>query len=196
MAEQDSKTQTSGAADGQAGGQAGGQTGGQKSGASAQGGSGDKRGFVIHTQYIKDLSFENPNAPQIYMDMKEAPAVSVNLDVRAARLRERSFEVTIKAEVKATLKEKPAFVIELAYAGLVTIQESVPDDQFHSVLLIDVPRHLFPFARAVISGATRDGGFPPLLINPVDFERLYEEQKARVESEGQKQPEQTPQSTA
>lgn len=181
MAENESKTDNGVAS----------QTGNAQAGDAGQGQTGDKRGFVIHTQYIKDLSFENPNAPKIYMEMKEAPQVGVNLDVRAARLRERSFEVTIKADVKATLKEKAAFVIELSYAGLVTIEESVPDDQFHSVLLIDVPRYLFPFARAVISGATRDGGYPPLLINPVNFERLYEEQKARMQAEGEQQAPQT-----
>jgi preprotein translocase subunit SecB len=146
-------------------------------------------GLTIHTQYVKDLSFENPNSPRIYINMKESPSVSVNLDVQAARLQQNAYEVILSCEVKATIQEQTAFMVELKYAGLVSVGENVTDEQREILLLIETPRHLFPFARNVISGCSRDGGFPPLLINPVDFVRLYRDQKAR-HAESQQQADQ------
>ena len=139
----------------------------------------DQRGITIHTQYVKDFSFENPNAPRIYVNMKESPSAQVSIDVQGTRLQENTYEVVLNAEVKATLQDHTAFVIELKYGGLVTLSGEITDQQRETLLLIEVPRYLFPFARNVISDATREGGFPPLLINPVDFTRLYRDQKAR-----------------
>lgn len=141
-----------------------------------------EQGINIHTQYIKDLSVENPNSPTIYMEMEEGPEVSVNLDVEAERLQERVYEVAINATVTAKVKDKTAFAIELKYAGLTSLAEDVSDDQRETLVLIETPRYLFPFARDVISKASRDAGYPPLLINPVDFAQLYERQKARQTS--------------
>lgn len=139
----------------------------------------EQRGITIHTQYVKDLSFENPNAPRIYVNMKESPSAQVSIDVQGTRLQENTYEVVLSAEVKATLQDHTAFVIELKYGGLVTLSGEITEQQRETILLIEVPRYLFPFARNVISDATREGGFPPLLINPVDFTRLYRDQKAR-----------------
>lgn len=145
-------------------------------------------GLTIHTQYVKDLSFENPNSPRIYLNMKEAPAVSVNLDVQAQRLQENAFEVVLTCEVTAKIEESTAFIVELKYGGLISLGENLSDEQREVMLLIEAPRYLFPFARNVISACSRDGGFPPLLINPVDFVRLYQEQKAkRSEADAQQQ---------
>jgi len=143
-------------------------------------------GLTVHTQYVKDLSFENPNAPRIYVNMKEAPGVSVNLDVQAQRLQENAYEVVLHCEVTATIQDTTAFMVELKYGGLVSLGEEITDEQREVLLLIETPRYLFPFARNVISGCSRDGGFPPLLINPVDFTRLYREQGAR-QAEAQQQ---------
>jgi preprotein translocase subunit SecB len=158
----------------------------QQQGNGQQGTGQQGTGLTIHTQYVKDLSFENPNSPRIYINMKESPSVSVNLDVQAARLQQSAYEVILNCEVKATLQDQTAFMVELKYAGLVSLGENVSDEQREILLLIETPRHLFPFARNVISGCSRDGGFPPLLINPVDFVRLYRDQKAR-HAEGQQQ---------
>jgi len=137
------------------------------------------QGVNIHTQYIKDLSVENPNSPAIFMEMEEGPEVSVNLDVEAERLQERVYEVAINANIGAKVKDKTAFAIELKYAGLISLSDSAADDQRDNLILIEAPRYLFPFARDIISKASRDAGYPPLLINPVDFAKLYEQQKAR-----------------
>jgi preprotein translocase subunit SecB len=160
-------------------GEAGGQAGGDAGAAQGSGETAPQRGITIHTQYVKDLSFENPNSPGIYVNMREAPGAQVSIDVQAGRLQENTFEVVLNAEVRATLQEHTAFVIELKYGALVTLTGEISDQERETVLLIEVPRHLFPFARNVISDCTREGGFPPLLINPVDFTRLYREQKQR-----------------
>ena len=167
-----------------------------KGGAAGGAASSEQRGVTIHTQYIKDLSVENPNAPQVFLEMKEAPNVNVNLDVSASRLQESAYEVILTAEIKATLKEKTGFIIELKYGALVSLDQSIDGDKLEAALLIETPRHLFPFARAIVAGASRDAGYPPLLINPVDFTRLYRDQKARFQAQQQQQQEQQGQQPA
>lgn len=174
-----------GNAEGQPGGAQGTEQGAQQSPQQQQ--QQDQRGITIHTQYVKDLSFENPNAPRIYVNMQESPSAQVSIDVQGTRLQDNTYEVVLNAEVKATLQDHTAFVIELKYGGLVTISGEITDEQRETILLIEVPRYLFPFARNVISDATREGGFPPLLINPVDFTRLYRDQKARQSEAAQQQ---------
>jgi len=140
-------------------------------------------GLNVHTQYIKDLSVENPNAPAIYMEMEQGPEVSVNLDVEGERLQERVYEVTLNASINAYVGEKTAFVVELKYAALISLDENVTDEQGETLVLIETPRYLFPFARNIIASAARDAGYPPLLINPVNFAQLYERQKARRQAQ-------------
>lgn len=144
----------------------------------------EERGFTISTQYVKDLSVENPNAPLIFLEMREGPAISVDLDVNVVRQRQRSFEVVLSIHIEAKAKiggeEQTAFVVELEYGGLVSSNdEDTSEDRLQEALLIEAPRYLFPFARSVISAATRDAGFPPLLINPIDFRKLYQQQKQK-----------------
>lgn len=127
----------------------------------------------INTQYVKDLSFENPNAPLIYTETNMSPELEVQIDVATNRLQERVFESVLKTRIVAKFKDKVAFLVELEYAGLITLGSGIPESDFQPLLQIEAPRHLFPFARAILSNATRDGGFPPLLINPVDFGELY-----------------------
>lgn len=133
--------------------------------------------LLLNSQYIKDLSFENPNAPLIYSELGPNSGIDVSIDVDLNHLQDRLYEVVLSLHVKASAKEKTAFLIELQFAGLGTVGNSVPEDEIDRMLLIEVPRHLFPFARAVIGDVTRDGGFPPLLINPIDFEELYEHRR-------------------
>ncbi len=127
----------------------------------------------ITGQYIKDLSFENPNAPQVFNTLKEAPQIDVNVNVEARKLAENTYEVSLTVKGEANQKDGAAvFIGELVYAAVVVLGE-VPEDAIRPVLLVEVPRILFPFARNIMADITRDGGFPPLMINPVDFFALY-----------------------
>lgn len=136
--------------------------------------------LVINMQYTKDMSFENPNAPMVYGEIaKGSPDLSIDIDVRPGKLQDRTFEVVLNLQAKAMTGDKTAFLVELDYAGVVTIGEQVtkPEDvQF--LIMVDAPRHLFPFARQILAEATRNGGFPPLVINPVDFLSLYQQRMA------------------
>lgn len=134
----------------------------------------------VLTQYIKDLSFENPNAPRTVGPLPEQPQIAVRVDVSAQRLGETEFEVTISLNAEAKIQDELMFLIELDYCGLFRLV-NIPEDQFEPVLLIECPRMLFPFARRIIADATRDGGFPPLLIDPVDFVGLYQQRRPEVQ---------------
>ena len=129
----------------------------------------------ITAQYVKDLSFENPNAPQSLLPGASAPSVTVNVDVRTRQIADTVYEVTLNIRADAKAGERQAFLVELSYAGLVNIT-GVPKEQTAPILLIEVPRLLFPFARSVVADATRDGGFPPLLVQPIDFTDLFRRQ--------------------
>jgi len=131
--------------------------------------------LTIHGQYIKDLSFENPRAPQSLIEQKQ-PQLTLNVNVSTRQFDPKTFEVTLTIEASAQTQEKePLFVLELIYGGTVSLGE-VPQEAFGPLLLIEVPRLLFPFARAIVANATREAGFPPLNIAPVDFVALYRQQ--------------------
>ncbi|HET8726720.1 MAG TPA: protein-export chaperone SecB [Alphaproteobacteria bacterium] len=129
----------------------------------------------ISAQYVKDLSFENPNAPQSLMGGQQAPQVAVNVDVRTNQINENSWEVVLNIKGDAKAGDRQAFIVELSYAGIATLT-GVQKEHTAPLLLIEVPRLLFPFARAVIAEATRNGGFPPLLVQPIDFADLFRRQ--------------------
>jgi preprotein translocase subunit SecB len=131
--------------------------------------------LTIHGQYIKDLSFENPRAPQSLIEQKQ-PQLTLNVNVTTRQFDPKTFEVALTVEAAASTPEKePLFVLELIYAGTVSLGE-VPEDAYGPLLLIETPRLLFPFARAIVANATREAGFPPLNIAPVDFVALYRQQ--------------------
>lgn len=133
--------------------------------------------IVIRGQYVKDLSFENPGAPQTLMQMNP-PEIEINVNVDARSIAEGGdFEVTLSISGHAKHGETSVFVVELVYAGLFRLN-NVPQDSMRPLLLIECPRLLFPFARNIIADATREGGFPPLLIQPLDFVALYQQQFA------------------
>ncbi|WP_374440050.1 protein-export chaperone SecB [Stella sp.] len=132
---------------------------------------------AINAQYIRDLSFENPNAPQIMAELREPPQIEVKVDVKVRSLAESIFEVVLSVSATATVNEKNAFVVELEYGAVVTLGPDLPQEHYGAVLLIEIPRMLFPFARQIIGDATREGGFPPLLLNPIDFADLYRRQQ-------------------
>ena len=144
--------------------------------------------IIINGQYVKDLSFEVPNAPGVYAELSKAqPEISINIDVAVAQIQDAVFEVTLNMHCKAELGEKVAFIAELAYAGVVTL--NVPEDHLHPMLLIECPRLLFPFARNILAGVTRDGGFPPVMLQPVDFVQLYRQRMEAIAAQQEKEEE-------
>lgn len=142
--------------------------------------------LVMNVQYVKDLSFEVPGAPQIFATLRSQPNVGINLDVQARRIDDNAstFEVTlaIRAEAKETTAAnggEPAmlFIAELSYCGIVTLS-GIPDNATEPALLVEVPRLLFPYARNILADVTRDGGFPPVLLQPIDFVALWQSRRA------------------
>lgn len=134
------------------------------------------RQVIINAQYVKDLSFENPGAPENLVGKGEAPKIDVSVDIQVKSLEEKTFEVTLLISAGAKVKDKNLFLTELAYAGIFTVD--VPEAEKEPVLMIYCPGMLFPFARRILSDATRDGGFPPLMLDPIDFAALFQQHKA------------------
>ena len=135
--------------------------------------------FTIHRQYLKDLSFENPNAPEIFTEFgDEGPDIKVRVELASEVREERTYEVVINLEIKAYHDDTAAFIIDLQYAALVTIGEGLTDDQTDRWLMVATPGYLFPFVRTVVANATQDGGFPSLLLNPIDFQQVNRDQQA------------------
>jgi preprotein translocase subunit SecB len=131
--------------------------------------------LIINAQYVKDLSFENPRAPQSLTQPGAAPEVAINVDIKARNLGAGVFEVVLTVNVDARAQNEPIFLVELAYAAVVTVRNT-PEAMLPGLILVETPRLIFPFARAIIADATRDGGFPPLMINPIDFGELLRRQ--------------------
>jgi preprotein translocase subunit SecB len=121
-------------------------------------------------QYIKDLSFENPGAP---LNLTARPQIELGVDLQAKRLDPERFEVELKLRVSAQAEGKPVFMLELLYGGLFQVHGNPPEEFLQQVLLIDAPQLLFPFARRIVADAVRDGGMPPLMIEPINFAGLY-----------------------
>jgi preprotein translocase subunit SecB len=132
----------------------------------------------VLAQYTKDLSFENPNAPSSLQPQAQQPQINIQINVTANNLAEHEFEVTLSVEGKAETTGKVMFSFELAYAGVFRIV-NVPQENLHPLVMIECPRLLFPFAREIIATAVRDGGFPPLMLDPVDFVGLYRQNMER-----------------
>ncbi|MGE4321560.1 MAG: protein-export chaperone SecB [Sphingobium sp.] len=130
--------------------------------------------IALISQYVKDLSFENPNAPAVYQ-WQDQPQIDVQFNIGADKVGDDVVEVALKIEVKATTGNGTAFAVDLLYAALFGMR-NVPEDQMQPFMLAEAPRLLFPFARRVLADAVRDGGFPPLLLDPIDFGALYMQQ--------------------
>ena len=126
----------------------------------------------IQSQYVKDLSFENPNAPRSLEAGGARPEISIRVDVRVQSQDETRHEVVLHLNVEARAGEAASFMLELTYAGLFGLI-NIPAESRQAILLIECPRLLFPFARRIVADTVRDGGFPPLMIDPIDFAGLY-----------------------
>ncbi|GJL86275.1 MAG: hypothetical protein DHS20C02_20500 [Micavibrio sp.] len=139
----------------------------------------DNLPLVIHGQYIRDASFENPNAPQALRAGQPAPKMNVNFGLDARTLNEEGlenmFEVLLSISVEAKRDDKSVFIAEVQYGTTVSVGQGVPQEQIHPLLLIEVPRLAFPFARQILSELAVQGGYPPLLLSPVNFQQLYVE---------------------
>lgn len=148
--------------------------------------------LTVNLQYIKDLSFEVPGGPQIFTQLRSAPQVAINMDVQARRLQDAQpvFEVSLMVRAEASLAaggngqeaagpKQTVFIAELTYAGIFTLG-TVPENAVEPVLLVECPRLLFPFARNIVSDLTRDGGFPPVLLAPIDFVALWQSRRAQA----------------
>ena len=134
--------------------------------------------FRVLAQYVKDLSFENPNAPSALIQRPAKPDISVHVDINARRLSGEQFESEIKLSVESKQDGQIQFIVELVFAGLFLIQ-GVAAENLEPLLLIECPRIIFPFARRIVSDVVRDGGFMPLNIEPIDFAAIYRQQLQR-----------------
>ena len=140
--------------------------------------------LMIQTQYTKDLSFENPQAPKTLDQSQQRPEIAVRVDVRAQPIQDTRYEVAIQLNVDAKVGEEAVFVLELTYGGVFQLL-NIPKDSLQPLLLVECPRLLFPFARRIVADATRDGGFPPLMIDPIDFVALYRRRQEQAQAAAQ-----------
>ncbi len=144
---------------------------------------------VIHAQYLKDISFENPNAPQSLKSGQAGPEMDVNINISAREIEEGDmkdlYEVTLILSATAKKEDKTYFLAEIQYGALVALA-GLPEKQHHPMLFIEVPRMMFPFARQILGDVTAQGGYPPLLLNPVDFQAMYMDRFAKdLETSGE-----------
>lgn len=138
----------------------------------------------ITRQYIKDFSFENPNAPDIYDSFREeGPELKVSVDIAAAPRGGNSHEVVLSLNVSAKYEKFTAFIIELEYAAQAELGANVSAERAEHMLMVEVPRYIFPFVRNVIANATREGGFPPLLLSPINFRKVHANRQSEAAPE-------------
>jgi len=135
----------------------------------------------VIVQYSKDFSFENPNAPQSLMQQQQQPQIGVQINVNPRQLSTTDYEVELKLEGKAELTGTVLFAFDLNYAGVFRLM-NIPQENLGPLLMIECPRLLFPFAREIISNAISSGGFPPLMLHPIDFIGLYQRRLAETQA--------------
>jgi preprotein translocase subunit SecB len=135
-------------------------------------------------QYVKDFSFENPNAPRSLQPGQEQPQINVQINVSVNTLAPTDYEITLKLEGKADSGGSVLFAFDLTFAGVFRIQ-NVPQEHIQPLVMIECPRLLFPFAREIVGTAVRNGGFAPLLLDPVDFVSLYQQRMAQAQAQPQ-----------
>jgi preprotein translocase subunit SecB len=154
--------------------------GGEQDAAAQQQGEQQGPRLAILTQYVKDLSFENPRAPY-GLSGQARPEIQISVDVQVGQLAPEQYEVVLQLDIKAEAEGNSVFLVELTYGGLFHLA-NIAQEHLQPLLLIECPRLLFPFARRVVADCTRDGGFPPLMVDPIDFVALY---RRRVQQQGE-----------
>ena len=130
---------------------------------------------ALNMQYIKDLSLEIPHAPQIFSKLNNPPKISVDMNIDAKKIEDTQFEVTLNIRINADVNNEKLFILELSYGSISTI--TLPEDQIETILFIEIPQLLFPYARQIISSNLPEAGLPPLLLSPVDFVKMYQSKK-------------------
>jgi preprotein translocase subunit SecB len=140
--------------------------------------------LMLHSQFLQDMSFENPQGAKSFSKSDMKPQVQVNLNVDSRKLGETLYEVSLKISANAKQDEEPCFLTEIDYRGVFSLT-GVEENLIPQILLIEGPRTIFPFARRIIADAVRDGGFPPLMLEPVDFVSLYRQHATRRKPEGE-----------
>ena len=144
-----------------------------------------KPSLSINVQYVKDLSFENPNSPKSLSAQSKQPDINVDVNVHAQPLQDRVYEVCLSLKATAKNNDLLLFETELVYCGVFTIDNDIDEKKAQTLVLIDAPSLLFPFARAILAETTRDGGFMPLILQPIDFNILYQNRlKATSDTKG------------
>jgi len=169
----ENETESNSSADQQAGGQ--------------QGGDPNAPQAAVMAQYVKDLSFENPRAAQTLQQFSQGqvqPKIEVNINVSANRLGEEAYEVDLKINASSKVGDDTAFAVELVYAGLFGIR-NMPDNMLQPFLLVQAPHILFPFARRIVADTVRDGGYSPLMLEPIDFAQLYQRQQQQTQAQAE-----------
>ncbi len=136
-----------------------------------------KASLNVLAQYVKDLSFESPGAPGSLRGRDKAPGIAINVNVAANPMSEKEFDVNLTLNAKASADKDVLFNVELVYGGVFRI-DGFPQEHMLPVLFIECPRLLFPFARQIIAEATRNGGFPPLMLDPIDFAQMFQQKLA------------------
>ncbi|HUB95173.1 MAG TPA: protein-export chaperone SecB [Stellaceae bacterium] len=139
---------------------------------------------LINAQYVKDFSFENPRAPHSLMQGQPQPEVQIGVDVKAQSIAPNVFEVTLTLHADAKSGDERVFLVEVVYGAVATVA-NVPEPAMAQFLLVETPRLMFPFVRALVANATREGGYMPLLVRPIDFAELLRQQQAAREAQGQ-----------
>ena len=152
----------------------------------AKAGNGAQPTLNVLAQYVKDLSFESPGAPNSLRGREQAPAISINVNVNANPLSDKEFDVNLTLSAKATFEKDVLFNVELVYGGVFRI-EGFPQEHMLPVLFIECPRLLFPFARQIIAESTRNGGFPPLMLDPIDFAQMFQQKIAEDQAKAKVQ---------
>jgi preprotein translocase subunit SecB len=141
--------------------------------------------LTILAQYTKDLSFENPGAPRSLQARDKAPAININVNVNANPLSDKQFDVNLTLNAKASFDQEVLFNVELVYGGVFAIS-GFPQEHMLPLLFIECPRLLFPFARQIVADATRNGGFPPLMLDPIDFAQMFQQRIAEDQAAASK----------
>ncbi len=145
--------------------------------ATAGNGNGAQASLNVLAQYVKDLSFESPGAPSSLRGRDKAPGIAINVNVNANPLSDNQFDVNLTLNAKASIDKDVLFNVELIYGGVFAIS-GFPQEHMLPILFIECPRLLFPFARQIIADATRNGGFPPLMLDPIDFAQMFQQKMA------------------
>ncbi len=138
----------------------------------------------ILTQYIKDASFENPRAPLGLIQSQPRPDIQIGVDAEARQLSEDRYEVTLQLRIEAKASDETVFLLELTYGGVFSIS-NIPPESLQPLLLIECPRLIFPFVRRIVADITRDGGFPPLMLDPIDFVALYRQRLQHAQQQAE-----------